>query len=230
MEMTSATAELVKADDLDAELAAITATISRAEVEEALGAAEPPELFLELMRDGDERFEVSVAWRRDDLERLLDQAEGDAIRLMFERNGLERAVDDVEVHGLRDRALVLTVAAATAAAAASATSNAAAAIAESGTTGVQPVVTSVHDEAGAHRTRHRGDVDARRGDARSPRDRGSADVVDPRRGGPGSARHRDHGDARRSGPRGPRDRGRARGRRARRGRPGSPGYRGDANA
>ena len=148
MEMTSTTAELVSADDLNAELAAISATVSRAEVEEALGSAERPELFLELMREGDERHELSVSWDRDDLERLLGQSEGDAIRLMFRQEDLEQAIDDVELHGLRDRMLVLTVAAATAATAASATSNAAAALDVGGATGVQPVVTSVHDEAG----------------------------------------------------------------------------------
>ena len=89
------------------------------------------------MRDGDERFEVSVAWKQDDLERLLGQTDGDAIRLMFERDDLEQAIGDVEAHGLRDRALVLTVAAATAAAAASTASNAAAAPA-AGRLGGQP--------------------------------------------------------------------------------------------
>ncbi len=148
MEMTSTTATLVAPDDLDAELAAISATISRAEVEEALGSTEPPELFLELVRPGDDRYEVSVAWDRADLERLLTQSDGDAIRLMFQQAELERAIDDVEAHGLRDRALVLTVAAATAAAAATSASNAAAALDASGATGAQPAVTAIHDEAG----------------------------------------------------------------------------------
>lgn len=150
MEMTSTTASLVKADDLEAEFAAITATISRAEVEEALGSGERPELFLELMRDGDEQYELSVAWDREDLERMLGETDGEAITLMFERDGLERAVDDdLEAHGLRERALVLTVAAATAAAAASSASTAAAAPDPGGVTGAQPVVSvSGHDEAG----------------------------------------------------------------------------------
>lgn len=145
MDVTNAAASLVTVDDLDAELAAITATISRAEVQEALGSGEPPELFLELLRDGGEQHELSVAWKRDELEQLLGQIDGPAITLMFERDDLERAVeDDVEAHGIRERALVVTVAAVAAASSAST----AAAVVDPGVAGVQAVSTSTHDEAG----------------------------------------------------------------------------------
>ena len=128
METMTTTASFVPASELADELDAITATVTRAEVEEALASPEPPELFLELLRNGDEQLELSVAWTRDDLEQLLGDADGSEITLMFERDRLERAInEDVEAHGLRERALVLTVAAATAATAASSVSNAAAA-------------------------------------------------------------------------------------------------------
>jgi hypothetical protein len=59
---------------------------------------------------------VAVTWERKDLESLLRQTEGAAVTLSFDRAVLEQALDeDVEAHGLRERALVLTVAAATAA-------------------------------------------------------------------------------------------------------------------
>src|SRR5687767_13512837 len=126
METMTTTASFVSAGELASEFDALTTTVSRTEVEEALSSPEPPELFLELLRNGDERFEVSVAWERDDLERLLGEADGSEITLMFERDRLERAVDeDVDAHGLRERALVLTVAAASAAAAATSVSTAA---------------------------------------------------------------------------------------------------------
>ena len=126
METMTTTASLVPAAELASELDALTTTVTRAEVEEALSSPEPPEFFLELLRNGDEQFQVSIAWERDDLERLLGETtEGPEIGLIFERDRLERAIDeDVAGHGLRERALVLTVAAASAAAAATSVSTA----------------------------------------------------------------------------------------------------------
>ncbi len=82
METMTATAAFVTAGDLEAELDAITATVSRTEVEEALASQEPPDLFVELLRNGDEQYELSVEWKRDDLERLLGETDGSEITLM----------------------------------------------------------------------------------------------------------------------------------------------------
>src|SRR5687767_12021417 len=74
MEMTSAKAMLVDPGDLDAG-DAVTTTIPRAAIEEALASDEPTDLYLDVLRPGaagaDEAATVSVAWERPDLERLL---------------------------------------------------------------------------------------------------------------------------------------------------------------
>jgi hypothetical protein len=102
----------------------LAATISRDEIEEAISAEDgPADLLLDVTRfskrNGGEAVEsrtVAVTWERGDLERLLRQAEGDAVTLAIDRDSLEQTLEaDVEAHGLRERALVLTVAAATAA-------------------------------------------------------------------------------------------------------------------
>jgi hypothetical protein len=118
-------AQLVDASEVDAQ--GITATVPRSDVEEALATDDgPADLILDVARAGDgdpgERRTVAVEWDRGDLERLLRQAEGDAITFAFDRRSLVTAFDapDVEGHGLREKALILTVAAATAAGAAGA--------------------------------------------------------------------------------------------------------------
>lgn len=120
METTSTRARLVEPSDLEAEFAAITATIPRDEIEAALSSDLPAELFLDVKRpsgeaDAEERT-LSVAWEKSDLERLLAGAEAEAITFSFAYDDLERAFEtpDVEAHGLRERALILTVAAAAA--------------------------------------------------------------------------------------------------------------------
>jgi hypothetical protein len=151
MQMTSTRAALVGINDFDAEFAAVTATIPRAEVEEAVQAEEPPELVLEVQRQGEDdgATAVSVEWKREDLERLLRNTTGDNVTLVFRRDQLEEAVStaDVEAHGLRERMLVLTVAAATAAAAGSSIASAAP---DSGVGSGQgaAATSAVHDEAG----------------------------------------------------------------------------------
>jgi hypothetical protein len=120
MEETSGSATLVEsAPEIEAQ--GMTTTLPRAEVEEALRSEDGPiELFLDLLRPTDaEARSVRVAWDHDDLERILEASSGETVTLAFDREELERAFDDVEGHGLRERALVLTVAVATAAAGAS---------------------------------------------------------------------------------------------------------------
>ena len=88
----------------------VTTTVSRRDVEEALRLEELPELVLDVAR-GDERRDVVVAWTRADLEHLLHDATGDPIQLTFDRAAVEQAFeDDVEAHGLREKAAILAVA------------------------------------------------------------------------------------------------------------------------
>ena len=123
MDEVTARAEFLESAP-EAEAGGITATVSRTEIEEALrGGDGQPELVLDVVRggrDGDpdaERRTVAVAWERNDVERLLQIAPTDTVTFAIDRGSLERALSapDVEGHGLRERALVLTVAAATAA-------------------------------------------------------------------------------------------------------------------
>jgi hypothetical protein len=87
---------------------AITAIVPRVEVTGAL--QDPaPQLFLDL-EHGEERSSIAISWTHDELERLLDSASGDDIFFTFDSDELLAAFDDVEAHGLRERALVFTVA------------------------------------------------------------------------------------------------------------------------
>ncbi len=114
MEEVSARAALVSTDDVGMGL---TTSVSREEAEEALRAANGSlELILDLTRfdDGEpaETRNIAVEWDRADLERLLSETEGDRVTLTFNGEALREAFEaDVEAHGIRDKALVLTVAA-----------------------------------------------------------------------------------------------------------------------
>jgi hypothetical protein len=147
MEMTSARAKLVDADALDGQ--GVTATIPRDEIEAALAMEEPADLVLEVAPPAGEPRTVSVAWEPADLERLLDDTSGDAVTFSFRADELERAFEDPEFegHGLRERALVLTVAAAAAAGAAAGVASATPTD-EMGLTARGIQTTAVHDEAG----------------------------------------------------------------------------------
>jgi hypothetical protein len=120
MEETRGSATLVEAPP---EADGVTTTLPRAEVEEVLKAEDGPiELYLDLLRPADDTARtVRVAWDHDDLERILEASSGETVTLAFNRRELEEAFEeaDVEGHGLRERALVLTVAVTTAAAGAS---------------------------------------------------------------------------------------------------------------
>ena len=119
MQEMNAQAAMVPTADLRGGLATI---IPRAEVEEALRSDEPPELILDITR-GEETRSVAVAWKREDLARLLNEATSDQIELTFDRATIEEAMDaDVEAHGFREKALVLAVAFAAAAGTAGAAS------------------------------------------------------------------------------------------------------------
>ncbi len=89
---------------------AVTATVSREEIAGALQDPDrSPELFLDI-RHGEEQSTVGISWSHDELEKLFARATGDDIVLTFDRDELQSLLDDVEAHGFRERALVLTVA------------------------------------------------------------------------------------------------------------------------
>jgi hypothetical protein len=114
MQEIPARAALVSAPDVGEGL---TTFVSREEVEKAIRAKEGPlELILDVTRftDGEpaETQSVAVAWERNDLEQLLGQTEGERVTLTFDGEALRDAIEsDVEGHGIRERAVVLAVAA-----------------------------------------------------------------------------------------------------------------------
>jgi hypothetical protein len=94
---------------------AIATIVPRAQIVEALGEPdEPPELLLDLRwreGGGDARTSVALGFSHDDLERLLAETTDDGIVLTFDGDELAMVFEDVEAHGLRERALVFAVAA-----------------------------------------------------------------------------------------------------------------------
>jgi hypothetical protein len=143
MEVASTKASLVGTRDF---ADSVTATIPRAEFEAALATDEPAELFIEVKQPTGDTGDLAVAWDRADLERLLSESTGPTVTLAFDRGELEGVLADVEAHGIRQKALILTVAAAAAAGGASVAS---AGNDELGSTarGITPSYVAVHDEA-----------------------------------------------------------------------------------
>jgi hypothetical protein len=121
MEALTAKAALAGSAAFDFEGTAVGTRIPRSEVESALGADDGPmDLYLDVVRTGEQpekAHRITVSWERDDLERMLQSSTGDHVTLVFRPDELERIIEqsDVEAHGLRERAAALTVAAATAA-------------------------------------------------------------------------------------------------------------------
>jgi hypothetical protein len=117
MEEVASTARLV--DTIETGGGPLTATVPRSQVEAALEEGGSVDLILNVARIHDGAREdraAAIAWERSDLEELLRRESGDQIQLTFDQAELERMLDtDVEAHGFREKALVLTVAAATAA-------------------------------------------------------------------------------------------------------------------
>jgi hypothetical protein len=107
-------AQLIDAPKLGAR--SIAATLPRQEVEEALRMQEPPELILDIDRrsNGDvEAHTLRVAWSDDQLKELLRDTSGDEITLFFDAGEVQEALadEDIEAHGMREKAAaVLTVA------------------------------------------------------------------------------------------------------------------------
>jgi hypothetical protein len=94
---------------------AVAASVSRREIRDVLQDAEgAPELVIDIAAgDGSQEHNtISIAWSREDLERLLESATENEVVLTFDRNELVAALGDVEAHGLRTRAAIFAVAAA----------------------------------------------------------------------------------------------------------------------
>jgi hypothetical protein len=91
----------------------VGASISRRQITDVLHEPDgAPELVLDLVAaESAEHATISMAWSRDDLEQLLESASGDDVVLVFDRDELTGAFDDVEAHGLRTHAAVFAVAA-----------------------------------------------------------------------------------------------------------------------
>lgn len=117
---------------------AVTTIIPRVAIADAL-QDRSPKLFLDLEQGG-ERSTLGISWSHDELEQLLDRATGDDILFTFDRDQLQLAFDDVEAHGLREKALVFTVAVAGALGSGAAIANAAPTI-ERGSDGAASVAT-----------------------------------------------------------------------------------------
>jgi hypothetical protein len=95
----------------------LTTFVARDDVKKAIQSSDGPlELVLDLTRfeggDAAETRSIAVAWERKDLEELLSKSQGEQVVLTFDGKALRDAFEsDVEAHGLRERALVLAVAA-----------------------------------------------------------------------------------------------------------------------
>ena len=150
MSGASTSAMLVGTPDMFAEQAdAITATIRRDEIAEALATKPPADLILDILRgapgaEDPYRRTVNIAWTQDDLESLLTLPGDEAVTFYFDPAELERLLEepDVEGHGVREVAAVLTIAAAAAVG-----SGAAAASPDLGDGTQTQVTAAAHDEA-----------------------------------------------------------------------------------
>jgi hypothetical protein len=118
---------LVDFDPARAGAGVVGTVLTRGEIADTAARGEyPATLLLDLDRteleDGQEvtaHATIAVDWDEDTLDRLLASTEADEIALWFDESELARAFDDdVEGHGLREKAAVLVVAAAAAAASA----------------------------------------------------------------------------------------------------------------
>ena len=103
------------------EVRGLVTTISRREVEEARQHDAPVDLLLDVERTavdgGRETERIALAWEPQDLERLLAAASDEEITLTFDEAELQRLLDeDVDAHGMREKLVVLSVAAGIAAA------------------------------------------------------------------------------------------------------------------
>lgn len=111
-------AQLVAFDPARAGAGTVGTVLPRAEIAETAARGEfPATLLLEVDRseaDAGAQATVAVDWDEKTLEQLLASTDDEAIALWFDERELAGAFDDVEGHGLREKAAVLVVAAAAA--------------------------------------------------------------------------------------------------------------------
>ncbi len=158
MGTTSPTAMLVgKRDMFAAHPNAVSTTISRGEIEEALSSELPLDLILDVQRPpsagmGAETRTITVAWDREDLESVLGDTEADAMTFSFDPDELEQALSepDFEGHGLRETAMIITVAAAAAMGTSAASAMPILDVDQSAVTVAAVSTTTHHDAATAH--------------------------------------------------------------------------------
>lgn len=137
---TLGTARLIEAID---PRRAVAAYVPREEIETILQDPEAqPELQLQI-RGGEEPSRIGIQWSRDELEDLFARASSDTVVLTFDRDELADAFADVEAHGLRQKALVFTVAATGAIGAGAGLANAATIPADFAGGGGSPVAATV---------------------------------------------------------------------------------------
>jgi hypothetical protein len=118
---------LVDFDPARTGISSVGTIVTRAEIAETAARGEfPATLLLDVDRIGIEdgrevtaHAQVAVDWDEDTLGRLLASTEDDEIALWFDEPELAQAFDDVEGHGLRQRATVVAIAVAAAGASAS---------------------------------------------------------------------------------------------------------------
>jgi hypothetical protein len=119
MEETPRTVRLAESAPFDVSTRGVTATLLRADIEAARSGAGPAELVLDVRRDHGadvQAHSIVVEWSPADLERLLEEGEAEEVTIAFDRDEMAAVMDaeaDVEAHGLREKALVLTVVAVT---------------------------------------------------------------------------------------------------------------------
>jgi hypothetical protein len=157
MHETSTSATLVGTRQMLSQSDGLTVTLPREEIEAALASDPPNELIIDIVRkvegtDEPERRTVNVAWKRPDLESVIGDVDAEAITFSFDPAELDRLLSepDVEGHGLREAAVVLSIAAAAAvggAASASAATHDEAGLSARGIQGTVAAVASIHDEA-----------------------------------------------------------------------------------
>ncbi len=116
MEDSPRTVRLADDAPFDVSSRGVTATLRRADIEQAARSeAGPAELVLDVRRGQGadvEAHSIAVEWSPADLERLLAESEAEDVTIAFDRDDLASAMDaesDVEAHGLREKALILTV-------------------------------------------------------------------------------------------------------------------------
>jgi hypothetical protein len=122
MEGTVRTVRLADDAPFDVFSRGVTATLRRVDIEEAArSGVGPAELVLDVRRGQGadvEAHSIAVEWSPADLERLLGEGEAEEVTIAFDRDEMTSVIDaeaDVEAHGLREKALVLTVVAVSAA-------------------------------------------------------------------------------------------------------------------